>query len=247
MPSPIGHALGGALFGGVFAGGRGSIAADPASRGRWWRDALVLAGVGLLPDLDFLLGIHSRYTHSVGAIVAAGVVAWLVMRFAASRRTSQAAHSEARVPRLRSGRPERPSKGEGAARGDGAPAPRQARGALSLPKGASDRAGVWGEAPREFNRRLGWALAVAAAYGSHLLFDWLGSDTTPPIGIMALWPLSDAFFQSDVQLFMAISRRYWLANFWSHNLTAVAWEVGLLGPPTLVVWWWRSRFCTTSR
>ena len=107
MPSPIGHALGGALFGGVFAGGRGSAAADQPSRGRWWRDALVLAGVGLLPDLDFLLGIHSRYTHSVGAVAMAGVVAWLVMRLAASRRTSQAAHSEARVPRLRSGRPER--------------------------------------------------------------------------------------------------------------------------------------------
>ena len=238
MPSPIGHALGGALFGGVFAGGRGSIAADPASRGRWWRDALVLAGVGLLPDLDFLLGIHSRYTHSVGAVAMAGVVAWLVMRLAASRRTSQAAHGAARVPRLRSGRPERPSKGEGAARGDGAPAPRQARGALSLPKGASDRAG---------RLRLGWALAVAAAYGSHLLFDWLGSDTTPPIGIMALWPFSGAFVQSDVHLFMAISRRYWLANFWSHNLTAVAWELALLGPPTLVVWWWRSRICTTSK
>ena len=176
MPSPIGHALGGALFGGVFAGRPGPAAARGPSRGRWWRDALVLAAVGLVPDLDFVLGAHSRDTHSVGAIVAAGVVAWLVT-----------------------------------------------------------------------GRRLAWAFAVAAAYGSHVLFDWLGNDTTPPIGIMALWPFSDGFYQSNVHLFMAISRRYWLDNFWTHNLTAVAWELVLLGPPTLIIWWWRSRFCTTSR
>jgi hypothetical protein len=36
---------------------------------------------------------------------------------------------------------------EKAARGVGAPAPRQARGALIPPKGASDRAGIRGRAP----------------------------------------------------------------------------------------------------
>ena len=141
----------------------------------------MLAAVSLLPDLDFVLGAHSRYTHSVGAMAVAGVTAWLVARVAGSRRP------------------------------------------------------------------IAWGFAVAAAYGSHVLFDWLGNDTTPPIGIMALWPFSDGFFQSDFHVFMAISRRYWVASFWSHNLTAVAWELALLGPPTLIIWWWRSRFCTTSR
>ena len=40
------------------------------------------------------------------------------------------------------------------------------------------------------------ALAVAAAYASHTLLDWLGSDTSPPIGIMALWPISRDYFES---------------------------------------------------
>jgi membrane-bound metal-dependent hydrolase YbcI (DUF457 family) len=129
----------------------------------------LLAAVALLPDLDFLLGVHSRQTHSLGAVLAAGAVAWL----------------------------------------------------------------LGGRRPR-------WALAVAAAYASHLLLDWLGTDTTPPIGIMALWPLSGVFVQSDLHLFMATSRDYWLNGFWSHNLTAVLREIAILGPPTLALWWWRS-------
>ena len=38
--------------------------------------------------------------------------------------------------------------------------------------------------------RAALVVAAALAYGSHLLLDWLGDDTTPPIGIMALWPFS---------------------------------------------------------
>src|SRR4051812_5338473 len=34
------------------------------------------------------------------------------------------------------------------------------------------------------------ALATGLAYASHTLLDWLGTDASPPIGIMALWPLS---------------------------------------------------------
>src|SRR5687768_2201625 len=48
------------------------------------------------------------------------------------------------------------------------------------------------------------ALAVAAAYGSHTLLDWMGNDTTPPIGIMALWPVSREFYESSLHVFMAI-------------------------------------------
>jgi hypothetical protein len=89
--------------------------------------------------------------------------------------------------------------------------------------------------------RLVMALAAGAAYGSHILLDWMGSDDTPPIGIMALWPFTDAFYQSDLYWFMAISRRYWLANFWTHNLTAVFWEIVLLGPLAAAIVWWRHR------
>ena len=80
------------------------------------------------------------------------------------------------------------------------------------------------------------ALAAAAAYGTHVLFDWLGSDTSLPIGIMALWPFSDGFHQSGLHVFDAISRRYWLPGFWAHNLLAVAREVLILVPVLLVVW-----------
>lgn len=86
-----------------------------------------------------------------------------------------------------------------------------------------------------------WALAAALAYGSHTALDWLGDDTAPPIGIMALWPISAEYYQSDLRWFMAVYRQYWLPGFVAHNLTAVCWEVALLGPPAALVWWWRRR------
>lgn len=95
--------------------------------------------------------------------------------------------------------------------------------------GAAVAAGllVWvvtrGRAPR-------LAVAVALAWASHVAFDWLGSDDTPPLGVMALWPLSSAFYFADAFVFEAISRRYWLAGFWRHNAWAVATEAVMLGP-----------------
>ena len=83
------------------------------------------------------------------------------------------------------------------------------------------------------------AVLVAAAWGSHVLFDWLGSDTTPPIGVMALWPFSADYYFAYAYWFEAISRRTHLPNFWSHNLWAVATELALLGPLTLLAAWWR--------
>lgn len=74
------------------------------------------------------------------------------------------------------------------------------------------------------------AVAVTLAWASHVLFDWLGSDTTPPLGVMALWPLSQDFYFGDVFLFAAISRRYWLEGFWRHNIMAVITETLMLAP-----------------
>jgi hypothetical protein len=85
------------------------------------------------------------------------------------------------------------------------------------------------------------AVLVAAAWASHVLFDWLGSDTTPPIGVMALWPFSADYYFAYAYWFEAISRRTQLPNFWSHNLWAVATELVLLGPLTLLTAWWRAR------
>lgn len=86
---------------------------------------------------------------------------------------------------------------------------------------------VWavtrGRAPR-------LAVAVTLAWASHVAFDWLGSDDTPPLGVMALWPVSSAFYFADAFVFEAISRRYWLTGFWRHNAWAVATETVWLAP-----------------
>ena len=82
------------------------------------------------------------------------------------------------------------------------------------------------------------AAAIAAAWASHLLLDWLGSDTSPPIGIMALWPFSREHYQSSFYLFDAISRRYWLPEqFVWGNLKAALKEVLILGPIAAVSYW----------
>ena len=83
------------------------------------------------------------------------------------------------------------------------------------------------------NARL--AIAVTIAWVSHVLFDWLGSDTTPPLGVMALWPLSSDYYFSNAFFFEAISRRYWLDNFITHNVRAVTQEIVILGPLLVLV------------
>jgi hypothetical protein len=86
-----------------------------------------------------------------------------------------------------------------------------------------------------------FAVAVAVAYASHTLLDWLGSDTSPPIGIMALWPLSREYSESTFHLFMAISRRYWLPEFWAYNLRALLRELAILLPVVAAVMLLRRR------
>jgi inner membrane protein len=82
------------------------------------------------------------------------------------------------------------------------------------------------------------AAAFAAAWGSHLLLDWLGSDTSAPFGIMALWPFSTTYYQSGLHVFDAISRRYWLPEqfIWG-NLRAALREVIILTPLTGICYW----------
>lgn len=74
------------------------------------------------------------------------------------------------------------------------------------------------------------ALAVTMAWCTHVLFDWLGADDTPPLGVMALWPATDAYYFAHAYVFDAISRRHWLPGFLQHNVMAVMREVLLLAP-----------------
>ena len=86
---------------------------------------------------------------------------------------------------------------------------------------------AWKRSPR-------LAMAVTLSWMTHVLFDWLGSDDTPPLGVMALWPLNSNFYFADAFVFEAISRRYWLDNFLTHNAWAVISEVLILGPLVVV-------------
>ena len=83
---------------------------------------------------------------------------------------------------------------------------------------------------------LRFAVAMTAAYATHTLLDWLGSDSSVPVGIMALWPMSRDYYASDSHVFMSIWRRYWTPGFWTHNTLAVAREVAILGPLAWLAW-----------
>ena len=88
MPSPVGHALGGALVGAALApwgtwNARAPFATVAAAcRSRF---VIVTALSACLPDLDFAWGRHNMETHSLGAAVAAGLLVWAVFRGRAPR------------------------------------------------------------------------------------------------------------------------------------------------------------------
>jgi membrane-bound metal-dependent hydrolase YbcI (DUF457 family) len=98
------------------------------------------------------------------------------------------------------------------------------------------------DAPR-YNRirAVRLAFAVSIAYATHTLLDWLGVDTWAPFGIMALWPVTDDYYQSSWHIFLAVSRRYWLPDFWTLNLHALVRELAILGPIAAAAGWWRWR------
>ena len=93
---------------------------------------------------------------------------------------------------------------------------------------------AWKRSPR-------LAFAVTLSWVTHVFFDWLGSDDTPPIGVMALWPINSNFYFANAFVFEAISRRYWLGNFLTHNAWAVIKEVLILGPIAVIAFLWQVR------
>ena len=92
------------------------------------------------------------------------------------------------------------------------------------------------------SRRPRWALAVTLAWASHVALDWLSNDTRPPIGVMALWPLSRDYYKASIEIFPAVSRHYWEARFWIYNAKALIVEVLILGPlAAIATGGWRRR------
>ncbi|MFI5184906.1 MAG: metal-dependent hydrolase [Vicinamibacteria bacterium] len=90
-------------------------------------------------------------------------------------------------------------------------------------------------------RAWGWArpvnLGVTAglAWVSHVLLDYLNVDTTPPIGIMAFWPITGAFYKFPWPLFLDIGRTLTWATV-RHDALAALWEAAVLTPLLLGVW-----------
>ena len=84
MPSPVGHALAG-VAAGYLAGGAAVGARESASN-RWLtarkllsdRRVVLFGLLGVLADIDFLFGVHSMYTHSVGAIMVVALCGALI-------------------------------------------------------------------------------------------------------------------------------------------------------------------------
>jgi membrane-bound metal-dependent hydrolase YbcI (DUF457 family) len=85
-------------------------------------------------------------------------------------------------------------------------------------------------------------LICAAAYGSHLLLDWLGVDRYPPRGIQALWPISREWYISGLDIFRQTARlRIFTHPVMLVNAKAIAQEIAILGPIVAAVWFVRER------
>ena len=100
---------------------------------------------------------------------------------------------------------------------------------------------VWAAARlKRHARPAALSLAASAAWLSHLLLDYVGADTHPPIGILALWPFESTYHKAPWILFLDIGRTLEWATV-RHDALAVAWELVLLGPLLLASWRLRAR------
>lgn len=85
-------------------------------------------------------------------------------------------------------------------------------------------------------------LACGLAWSSHILLDWLGADANPPYGVQALWPLSDRWFFSGVDLFPGTERRDpFSTRAMLINLRAAVQEAVMMGSVAAGAWWLSTR------
>jgi membrane-bound metal-dependent hydrolase YbcI (DUF457 family) len=77
----------------------------------------------------------------------------------------------------------------------------------------------------------------AAAYGSHLLLDWLGADFYPPRGLQLLWPFNHEWYISGLDLFRQTARlRIFTRGPMLTNVRAILQELAILLPVLAVLW-----------
>ncbi len=91
---------------------------------------------------------------------------------------------------------------------------------------------------RHWPHALGLGVGALLGWSSHVLLDYSNMDTNPPIGIMALWPLSRDYYKLPWPVFLDVGRTLEWRTVW-HDGLAVAWEVVALS--ALVVLAWRVR------
>jgi membrane-bound metal-dependent hydrolase YbcI (DUF457 family) len=82
-------------------------------------------------------------------------------------------------------------------------------------------------------------LTAWLAWSTHPLLDGMSPDTSPPIGVMAFWPLSHAYVQTGWALFEPIWRFPVTGRMMRHDLYATVWEMAILLPVLAAVWIWR--------
>ena len=81
------------------------------------------------------------------------------------------------------------------------------------------------------------ALMCAAAYGTHLLLDWLGADNFPPRGLQALWPFTREWYISDLDVFRQTARRHIASGpIMRQNALAIVQEIAVLLPIAVGLW-----------
>ncbi len=111
---------------------------------------------------------------------------------------------------------------------------------------------------RKVTGRAAWrtSFVLAAAYGSHVLLDWLGLDPFRPQGLQVLWPFSRDFLISGWDVFPPTERRLWdhTGSLWvspralAINARAFVTELVILGPLAAASWLAaRPRLATRTR
>jgi membrane-bound metal-dependent hydrolase YbcI (DUF457 family) len=87
-------------------------------------------------------------------------------------------------------------------------------------------------------RPVGRVVAMcAAAYGTHLLLDWLCADNNPPRGLQLLWPFTSEWYISNWEVFRQTARVNLLTPAVIRmNLSAIAQELAILLPLLAALW-----------
>jgi membrane-bound metal-dependent hydrolase YbcI (DUF457 family) len=81
------------------------------------------------------------------------------------------------------------------------------------------------------------AMICAAAYGSHLLLDWLAIDRRTPYGLQVWWPFSDGWYVSGLDFFPQTERRNLLSlATLLINAKAMSYETAVMLPVLGLLW-----------